>query len=96
MMKIKILFSLAALLLLLGLLAPPVRADAGYAITWWNISGGGAVNAPQSGYSLSGAIGQPIAGAAEGTGFSLHSGFWVLSAVHTCLYLPQVIHGSLP
>jgi hypothetical protein len=73
--------------LLLGLLAPAVRAQT-YSIDWYKIAGGGGTSAGTNGaavYSVSGTIGQPDAGGAMiGGSYSLTGGFWsFISAVQT-------------
>ena len=46
-----------------------------YSIDWFTIDGGGGTSAG-AGYSVSGTIGQPDAGASSGGNYSLIGGFW--------------------
>ena len=50
--------------------------DTGYTIDWYTIDGGGILNITGGTYSMSGTIGQPDAGALNGTGYTLNGGFW--------------------
>jgi hypothetical protein len=73
-----------SLVLLLGVLIPGIGFAQQYCIGWHNISGGGGAsgNGP---YLVSGAIGQPVAGAPmTGANYSLTGGFWTL------MYSPPV------
>jgi hypothetical protein len=71
--------------LVAGILAGPVmsaRAQS-YDITWYKIAGGGGTST-NSGYSLSGTIGQVDAGTMSGGSYSLSGGFWgIYAAVQT-------------
>lgn len=90
------------LFLLLGLVprsqAQPgggTLAGTGYDLSWNTIDGGGTTSASNGGYELSGAIGQPEAGAQAGSkGYTLAGGFWVpasSAAVEYRVFLPLVI-----
>jgi hypothetical protein len=65
-------------LILLSLLAftLPVGAQ-NYSINWFTIDGGGGTSAG-GGFTVSGTIGQPDAGAMSGGNFSVSGGFWSL------------------
>jgi len=58
-------------------------------LPWHSIDGGGAVNSAGGGFELSGAIGQPDAGAPSaplaGGGYELVGGFWPVAQVCYCL-----------
>jgi hypothetical protein len=81
-------------LLAAGLLLVPIVAaqtGGGYDLTWSSIDGGGGTSAG-SGYSLTGAIGQPDAGLQmSGGGYSLNGGFWVGAAPNYRVFLPLVL-----
>ena len=62
--------------LLLAVSVPAVQAVVGYDLSWWTVAGGGVTDPAQSGFSLSGTIGQPAAAAAQNSGYTLSSGFW--------------------
>ena len=47
-----------------------------YAIDWFTIDGGGAMESSSGQYALSGTIGQPDAGATASGTYSLEGGFW--------------------
>src|SRR5580704_12881785 len=54
-----------------------------YSISWYKIAGGGGTST-NSGYSLSGTIGQVDAGTMSGGGYTLNGGFWgIYAAVQT-------------
>jgi hypothetical protein len=59
--------------------------------SWWSIDGGGTMNASVGAYSLSGAIGQPDAGALSGGAYTLAGGFWGGAALNYAVFLPVVI-----
>ncbi len=66
-----------ALMLTLGMLQ--ANAQTNYAIPWFKIAGGGAMQSPGGLYSVSGTIGQPDAGGPMTNGPpSLTGGFWAL------------------
>ena len=66
-----------ALMLTLGMLQ--ANAQTNYAIPWFKIAGGGAMQSPGGLYSVSGTIGQPDAGGPHSNGvYSLTGGFWAL------------------
>jgi len=67
--------ALAAVLLCSLLLASVVLANAGAAIDWRVIGGGGG-HAEAGTYALDGTIGQAVVGAATDGGYELCSGFW--------------------
>jgi len=89
------LIELALLLLLLAAptLARPQAAPAAdtYDLSWWSIDGGGMMNASVGEYSLSGAIGQPDAGALSGGAYTLAGGFWGGAALNYAVFLPVVL-----
>ena|ERR1700729_2880570 len=68
----------------LVLLGPVMSARAqSYEISWYKIAGGGGTST-NSGYSLSGTIGQVDAGTMSGGAYTLAGGFWgIYSAVQT-------------
>jgi hypothetical protein len=83
-------------LLLVGLLFTPsaLTADSpGYGLSWWTVDGGGGSLHVEGGYSLSGSVGQPDAGALSGGDYALKGGFWAgerpAGRVHW-VYLPLV------
>src|SRR5262245_2970480 len=54
-----------------------------YSIDWHTIDGGGGMSTG-GGYSVSGTIGQPDAGAMRGGTYSIEGGFWaIVSAIQT-------------
>jgi hypothetical protein len=61
--------------LALALLAPVFCLGQQYSINWYKVAGGGGTST-NSGYSLSGTIGQADAGALSGGGYTLSGGFW--------------------
>jgi hypothetical protein len=72
-------------LLLLSLLlisfSSVVRAQTNYAIPWFKIAGGGAMQSTGGVYALSGTIGQPDAGRVASTNdsFRIEGGFWAIA-----------------
>jgi hypothetical protein len=75
---IVVVFVLLALNVRVGYAEPSsVPRTTGYEISWYTIDGGGAQNLQGGSYSLSGTIGQPVAGTESGGGYSLNGGFWV-------------------
>jgi hypothetical protein len=98
MNRIRIGIALLALVALL-LLASVVLADAGpidakaaqsYELSWWTVDGGGSTSVSSEGYTLSGTIGQPDAGAASGGSYTLTGGFWAWRGEYT-VFLPLVL-----
>ena len=89
------LIELALLLLLLAAptLARPQAAPAAdtFDLSWWSIDGGGTMNVSVGAYSLSGAIGQPDAGALSGGEYTLAGGFWGGAALNYAVFLPVVL-----
>ena len=84
------------LIILLSLLfTTTALAAESYQISWWTVDNGGGTSQSAGGqYVLSGTIGQPDAGTAEGDGYTHNSGFWakMKSIVQDILvYLPLVI-----
>ncbi|HUD48460.1 MAG TPA: hypothetical protein VMR33_16620 [Candidatus Baltobacteraceae bacterium] len=73
------------LILCLCLLIPAIGFAQSYAISWYNVAGGGGVSSGTNGasvYSISGTIGQHDAGGPmTGGAFSLTGGFWSLISV---------------
>ena len=63
----------------------------GYELAWSTVDGGGAMFGAGGGYSLSGTIGQPDAGAMSASGYTLFGGFWGDEAAPYAVYLPIVI-----
>lgn len=92
-MKKKILFILICLVAML-LLAVSAFAAGGYDLSWWTVDGGGGISSG-SGYTLTGTLGQPDAGAlASGGGYALAGGFWhggVVVLPKTMVYLPLLV-----
>jgi hypothetical protein len=54
---------------------PPAEASLGFDLSWHTIDGGGGTSTG-GGFTLSGTIGQPDAGAMSGGDFALVGGFW--------------------
>lgn len=69
-------------------LAYAQSALAGYAIDWFTIDGGGAMNSSGGAYTLSGTIGQPDAGAMESGAYNLSGGFWSGAEARYSVALP--------
>ncbi|MGQ0604068.1 MAG: hypothetical protein ACT4QE_20495 [Anaerolineales bacterium] len=65
----------ALVLLALTLTAPALAQTGGYAIESFTVDGGGGTSSGGN-FTLSGAIGQPEAGALAGGAFTLTGGFW--------------------
>ncbi len=67
-------------MVLLGLFSATLCLGDQFAIDWYTIDGGGAMNCTGGSYTLGGSIGQPDAGPSTGPmtggGFSLEGGFW--------------------
>jgi hypothetical protein len=61
--------------LLAACCAVPARAQ--YAIGWYTIDNGGALQSTGGVYALSGTIGQPEAGSLSGGTYALRGGFWM-------------------
>jgi hypothetical protein len=84
------------LALVLVMLATAVALAAGdYDLSWWTVaSGGGTLTSQSPGYSLSGTLGQPLAGPLAGGSYQMQGGFWVghepSSPGRHELYLPLV------
>ena len=71
--------TLATLLvtLILGALTTAAHAQTNYAIPWFKIAGGGAMQSTGGPYALSGTIGQADAGrVASSNAFRIEGGFW--------------------
>ena len=89
-MKRRIVISVLVFALMV-LVTGTALAAGGFDLSRWTVAGGGGASSG-SGYSLSGAAGQPAAGDFSGTGFHLSSGFWVGSgAAGSGLYLPLIV-----
>ena len=82
-MKIPLIIMKGAIVVVLLLTAIAATAQ-DYAINWFTIDGGGGESVG-GGYSLHGTIGQPDAGAMNGTGFSISGGFWTQIAPATAI-----------
>lgn len=61
---------------ILGAAASTVQAQTNYAIPWFKIAGGGAMQSTGGPYALSGTIGQADAGRVASTGYRIEGGFW--------------------
>ncbi|HEX6293483.1 MAG TPA: hypothetical protein VFZ66_30155 [Herpetosiphonaceae bacterium] len=68
--------------------APAQSALAEYAIDWFTIDGGGAMNSSGGVYGLSGTIGQHDAGASIGSPYELNGGFWPGAQARYIVALP--------
>jgi hypothetical protein len=88
-MKYKAFTLILTLLLILPLLAYAQSGD-GYNLTW-STSGGGMSSG--GGFSLTGSIGQPDAGAMSGSGYRLSGGFWNAAQPSEAyrIYLPLLL-----
>ena len=90
--------TLAAALLSLAALTVVTAQSGGYTIDWFTIDSGGAVIPSQSGYALSGTIGQPDAGSPIlSGGYALSGGFWPNSPTTNkgySIYLPVCVRGG--
>jgi hypothetical protein len=101
MKPIQIIFYPMVLLALIGLVVSQANAQANhdpavqqaaYTIDWYTIDGGGALNGNGGSYSLSGAIGQPDAGASGGGSYTLVGGFWGGAVIASySVYLPLIL-----
>jgi hypothetical protein len=77
----------------------PRAPDAGYAITWWTVDGGGVTSLSIRGpYALTGTIGQPDAGAQDSGRYAIAGGFWagLPGGVTNQIYLPLVVRNAGP
>jgi len=63
--------------------------DAGLALTWWTVDGGGGTSLGGP-YALSGTVGQPDAGLLSGGTYTLDGGFWSGLAGYR-IYLPLIV-----
>jgi hypothetical protein len=90
--RLWLLLAVAAVLLSV---APPVLADGpNYRLDWWTVDGGGTTSpAQETGYSLSGTVGQPDAAVWTDGHYTLLGGFWAGAAVSYQVYLPLVLRG---
>ena len=94
-----VLFALAALLLLTGVVLNQAQDMAlaqtggGYDLTWSTVDGGGATFSTGGDYTLGGTIGQPDAGLLTGGDYTLGGGFWGggAAAAEYRIYLPVVV-----
>src|SRR5512145_1538896 len=71
----------------------PIAPNAGYAIPWYTVDGGGGAVAGGA-YTLDGTLGQADAGSLAGSGYTLNGGYWIGSAAATMdyhVYLPVVL-----
>jgi hypothetical protein len=91
-MKPRLVFTLVLVLILF--VSGAMLAAGSYNLSWWTVDSGGG-SSSGNGYTLSGTIGQPDAGAAAvGGGYTLAGGFWHGGAValaETNVYLPLVV-----
>ena len=92
-MKTTNLWTLAAALLCVLLIAGAVYAQAGggFDLTWSTIDGGGATTVSGGGYELGGTIGQYDAGPLTGGTFTLTGGFWGGTGTQYRVVLPSVM-----
>ena len=76
---------LTILLVVAAAALAPRTASAQYAIDWWTVDGGGAMNASGGAFTLSATAGQADAGTV-GTpaGFQILGGFWAVENVASC------------
>lgn len=84
------------ILCLLLLITLPVLAQSGgdYSLTWSKVVSGGEILVSGGDYSLSGAAGQPEAGAMAGGDYYMGGGFWPGSEVPEvshAIYLPLIV-----
>lgn len=86
MMRLAILLTLAAFLVLAGV----VLANGASDIDWWVLGGGGGYTAAGN-YTLNVTIGQPVAGDAMTGGSEICAGFWCAAAVEYTVYLPAIV-----
>ncbi len=86
-------FALLLASLILGALGPSAQAQTNYAIPWFKIAGGGAMQSTGGVYTLSGTIGQADAGRVASTGYRIEGGFWGI-AVQQLGYPVLSIAGS--
>ena len=90
-MKPRLVFLLALGLMVLG--SGVALAAGGYDLSWWTAAGGGG-SSGGTGYSLSGAAGQPASSEMSGSGYHLSDGFWVGVGIPPAgyeLYLPLIL-----
>jgi hypothetical protein len=89
-----LLFMLWLGLLLVQTGAVSAAAENGYELQWWSQDGGGAIQVTESGYGLSGTIGQPDAHTWSGLAYQLDGGFWpqIWRTVWHQLFLPAIRH----
>jgi hypothetical protein len=61
----------------------PVAEAQNFSLNWWTVDGGGGTSSG-GGFTVSGTVGQPDAGAMSGGNFVLEGGFWgVIAAIQT-------------
>lgn len=97
------------LLVAVGLVAPallaqaeggePGASEAGFAISWWTVDGGGTTRPSIGGtFELVGTIAQPDAGTQELSPYLLAGGFWPGPAGDKPyqIYLPLIVRGAGP
>ena len=73
---------LTASLVLLVSIPVLAQTGGGLDLSWHTIDGGGGTSNSDSDYTLSGTIGQPVAGHMSGGDYTLSGGFWVESLVN--------------
>lgn len=87
------LFMYVMLLMTVLLFAGSTVLSSDYDLTWHTIDGGGGTS-PGGGYTLSGTIGQPDAGAMSGGDFVLAGGFWTGSTDTPTPVCPGDLNGD--
>ena len=95
-MKIRLLWITIMLIAVLATVSlAAAQSQNGYSIDWWTVDGGGGTSAG-AGYSLSGTIGQPDAGAMSRRGSHPH--LVAIGALPVALrfnvYLPLAVRGG--
>lgn len=77
-------FSRGVAALFLGALlgGPGAACGQDYALTWFNVGGGG-MRSTGDVFTVTGTVGQPDAGTMRGGAFALQGGFWAATAVQT-------------
>ena len=88
--KVALLISTAALMAILVTSFAVAQTGRVFDLTWSTIDGGGG-SSSGGGYSLSGTIGQPNAGALNGSAYTLAGGFWNVAGADHDVFLPLVL-----
>lgn len=81
---------LSVLIVLLTLVVTPVMAAGIMEIDWYVIGSGGG-STTNGDYTLSGTIGQPVAGLSSSADLDLCSGFWCKLLDHYKIFLPLIL-----